>query len=196
MKSSIFLVLSLFFTHLAISQDAPVKIEAIKFETLRDDWVQMEIQIRANKNTDLNAKNNRFVDNIKVMSYIAYKRDADAKTFDFYKSEVEIISIEQGKKQNVYFFMPGVIINRDRLPKKPPYYFVALEVDGKVLPLNSNAYSQATLNSDTLRSMKIKADAESGPNDYILKPYYNAPVDLIEARLENLAPLIIREPKE
>ena len=196
MKSFILLISSFLFTHLAFSQNIPAKVEAIKFATLQDDWVQMEIQIRARKNTNPNVKNDRFVDNIKVMSYLAYKRNDKLEKFDFYKAEAEIISIEQGKKQSVYFFVPGVIVKRDRLPKTPPYYFVVLEVDGKILPFDNNAFSQATLNSNTIRSMKLKADVEGESNNYILKPHYNAPVREIGARLENLAPLIIREPKE
>ena len=133
------------------------------------------------------------------MTYLCYERDRKTKSFDFYKAEAEIISIEQGKKKNVYFFLPGVVVDRDRLPKTPPYYFVALEVDGKVLPLNNRAYSESSLNKDTLRSMKQKADAESKVNDFILKPHYHAPRRLLlEARLDSdkLAPLIIREPRD
>lgn len=199
MKQLILLTLSLCFVSFAFSQNIPAEVDAIDFKSLDDDWVQMEIQIRANKNTLEDAKNERFVDNIKVMAYLGYERDSKTKSFDFYKAQVEIISIEQGEEKNVYFYMPGVIVDRDRLPKEPTYYFVALEVDGKVLPLSNNAYSQNSLNRDTLRSMKQKADAESDANDFILRPHYHAPRNLlIEARLaaDKLAPLIIREPKE
>lgn len=199
MKQLIFLTLSLCFAQYAFSQEIPAEVTDINFNSLRDDWVQMEIKIRANKNTAEDAKNERFVDNIKVMAYLGYDRDSKTKSFDFYKAQAEIISIEQGKQKEVHFFMPGVIVNRDRLPKIPPYYFVALEVDGRVLPLSNNAYSKDSLNNETLRSMKQKADTESEPNDFILMPHYNAPENIIrEARLDmdDLAPLIIREPRE
>ena len=199
MKQLILLTLSFCLAQLAFSQTIPAEVSDIDFQSLDDDWVQMEIQIRADKNTAEDAKNERFVDNIKVIAYLAYERDSKTKSFDFYKAQVEIVSIEQGKEKNVYFYMPGVIIDRDRLPKKPPYYFVALEVDGKILPLSTNAYSQDTLNSDTLRSMKQKADAESGANDFILRPNYHTPRNIItQARLDPsmMAPLIIREPRE
>lgn len=199
MKRFILLTLSLCFVQFTFAQDIPAEVTDINFRSLRDDWVQMEIKIRANRNTAEDAKNERFVDNIKVMAYLGYERDSRTKTFDFYKAQAEIISIEQGKQKEVHFFMPGVVIDRDRLPKKPPYYFVALEVDGTVLPLSNNSYSQSSLNKDALRSMKQKADAESEPNDFILMPSYNAPrLLLIEARLnsDDLAPLIIREPRE
>lgn len=195
MKSFVLLVLSLCLAHSALAQEAAAKVENIKFRNLQNDWVQMEVQIRANRNLAENAKSERFVDNIKVLGYFAYVRDAKTRTFDFYKAEVEIISIEQGKKENVYFFMPGVIVKRDRLPKIPPYYFVALEINGQIQPIDSNAYSTGTLNDQTIRSMKTKADAESGPNEFILKPHYNVSLGQIGARIEKLAPLIIREPK-
>ena len=199
MKQFILFTLALCFAQLAFAQPAPAEVTSVNFTGLKDDWVQMEIKIRANKNTSEDAKNERFVDNIKVMAYLGYVLDARENTFDFYKAEVEIISIEQGKQKNVYFFMPGIIIDRDRLPKTPPYFFVALEVDGKVLPLSNKSYSQNTLNDDTLRSMKKKADVESEPNDFILMPHYKVPrVLLIDARFseDKLAPLIRREPKE
>jgi len=200
MKQFILLILALCFSKLAFAQSAPAEVTDVDFSSLRDDWVQMEIKVRANKNDAEDAKNERFVDNIKLMAYLGYKRGSRADDgFDFYKAEAEIISIEQGKQKSVYFFLPGIIIDRDRLPKTPPYYFVALEVDGKILPLSNKSYSQATLNDDTLRSMKQKADIESEANDFILMPHYKVPRRLlIDARLneDNLAPLIRREPKE
>lgn len=184
---------------LSSAQEMPVEVADVSFKSLQDDWIQMKIQVRASSNILESAKNERFVDNIKLMAYLGYVRDKKTKSFDFYKSEAEIISIEQGKTKEVHFFMPGVIIKRDRLPKEPPYYFVALEVDGRVFPLSNNAYSQSSLNKESLRSMKQKADAESEVNDFILMPYYNAPGNvLLDARLDgdDLAPLIIREPRD
>lgn len=198
MKRLILLALSFCFAGSLFAQDAPAQVDNIKFKNLDDDWVEMEVKIKAFKNTAPDAKNERFVDNIKVLGYFAYERDRQARTFDFYKAEVEVISIEQGKTENVYFYMPGVVVKRDRLPKTPPYYFVALEINGQMLPIDNRAYSKSTLNDDTIRSMKTKADAESEPNDYILKPSYNAPLAKIGASpdLRRMATLVIREPKQ
>ena len=196
MKRFILLALSLCIANLTFAQDSAAQVDNIKFKNLSDDWVEMEVQIKANRNLSPDAKNERFVDNIKVLGYFAYVRDRKARTFDFYKAEVEVISIEQGKTENVYFYMPGIVVKRDRLPKEPPYYFVALEINGQVLPIDNRAYSKSTLNDDTIRSMKTKADAESEPNDFILMPSYNAPLGLIDARPSKMAPLIRRDPKE
>lgn len=199
MKPFIFLTFLLCIAHTAFSQTIPAEVTGVKFKTIDEDWVQMEIKIRADENTAEDARNKRFVDNIKVMAYLGYERDPKTKSFDFYKAQVEIISIEQNKEKYVYFYMPGVIVDRDRLPKTPPYYFVALEVNGAILPLSNDAYSQNSLNKDTLRSMKQKADTESEVNDFILRPHYNAPQEIIAlARIDEskMAPLIIREPRD
>jgi hypothetical protein len=196
MKRFILLTLSLIIANLAFAQNPAAQVDNIKFKNLSDDWVEMEVKIRANRNLTEGAKNERFVDNIKVLGYFAYVRDRKARTFDFYKAEVEVISIEQGKTEHVYFYMPGIVVKRDRLPKEPPYYFVALEINGQVLPIDSRAYSKSTLNDDTIRSMKTKADAESEPNDFILMPHYNAPLGLIGARPSKLAPLLRRDAKK
>jgi hypothetical protein len=198
MKRLILFMLSLMMAHISFAQSQVAQVDDIKFKNLQNDWVQMEVKIRANANTAPDARNKRFVDNIKVMGYFGYVRDREAKTFDFYKAEVEIISIEQGKTENVYFYMPGVVVKRDRLDKQPPYYFVALEVNGQVLPIDNRAYSKNTLNDDTIRSMKTKADAESAINDFILKPSYDAPLAYANGAnpdTKKMAPLIIRQPK-
>ena len=198
MKQTILIALSLCLGCSLFGQDSAAQVDSIKFKNLDNDWVEMEVKIKANRNTAPEAKNERFVDNIKVLGYFAYERDRKARTFDFYKAEVEVISIEQGKTENVYFYMPGVVVKRDRLPKTPPYYCVALEINGQVLPIDSRAYSKSTLNDDTIRSMKTKADAESETNDFILMASYNAPLAAIGARpdVRNMAPLVIREPKQ
>lgn len=199
MKQITYLILSFCFTLSVFAQDIPVEVVDIDFNDLKDDWVQMVIEISSNGNPAEDAKNSRFVDNIKVMAYLAYESNSETKKFDFYKAQAEIVSIEQGKKKKVHFFIPGVVVERDRLPKTPPYYFVALEVDGRVIPLTSDAYSQGTLNQDSLRSMKQKADAESEPNDFVLMQYYHVPrIKLTEARFreDDLAPLLIRQPLE
>ena len=199
MKQFLFLTLSLCLAQSVFAQVIPAEVTDIDFNNLRDDWVHVAIEIRSNGNEAEDAKNERFVDNIKVMAYLGYERDPRAKRFDFYKAQAEIISIEQGKDKKVHFFMPGVVVDRDRLPKTPHYYFVALEVDGRMLPLSKEAFSQGTLNQESLRSMKQKADVESGPNDFILMQYYNVPGNVLaEARLDadDLAPLLIRELRE
>jgi hypothetical protein len=194
MKRLILLTLSLLIANLAFAEDPAAQVDNIKFNNLSDDWVEMEVKIKANRNLAPDAKNERFVDNIKVLGYFAYQ-DSKTKAFDFYKAEVEVISIEQGKTEHVYFYMPGVVVKRDRLPKEPPYYFVALEINGQVQPIDNRAYSK-NLSDDSIRNMKTKADAESEKNDFILKPSYNAPLGLIGARPSDMAPLIRREPKE
>lgn len=195
MKRFILLTLSLFIAQMAFAQNPPAQVDNIKFKNLQDDWVEMEVKIKANRNLSPTAKSERFVDNIKVLGYFAYQ-DSKTKAFDFYKAEVQVISIEQGKTENVYFYMPGIVVKRDRLPKTPPYYFVALEINGQIQPIDSRAYSKSTLNDQSIISMKTKADAESEPNDYILKPSYHAPLGAIGARPTKMAPLLRREPKE
>lgn len=200
MKRFLLLTLSLCFAANLFAQNFPAQVDDIKFKNLDKDWVEMEIKIRADKNEAPDARNPRYVDNIKVLGYFGYdrKNSDGSKGFDFYKAEVEIISIEQGQTEYVYFYMPGVVVKRDNLPKEPDYYFVALEINGQVLPIDNRAYSKNSLNDTSIRSMKAKADAESGPNDFILKPSYNAPLSAIGARpdVKKMAPLIIREPKQ
>ena len=75
MKRFILLALSLCIANLTFAQDSAAQVDNIKFKNLSDDWVEMEVKIKANRNLAPDAKNERFVDNIKVMGYFAYVRD-------------------------------------------------------------------------------------------------------------------------
>lgn len=191
MKRILLLALSIIcFSNFGLAQDvdAVVEVDSIKFKNLNEDWVQMEVGLSSKRNTLEGARNERFVDNIKVSGYFAYEvKDVG---FEFYKAEVEVISIEQGNRQNIYFFMPGVVAERDNLPKTPDYYFVSLEVNGQAMPMSNKSYS-SKLNETSIVSMKNRADSESDKNEFILQPHFNAPLQFIGARMDDVAPLLI-----
>ena len=86
-----------------------IKVDRVDFNSLRDDWVQMEIELSCLGNPSPEARNSRFVENITVKAYLGYVRDASSRQFDYYTAEVEIVIMEQGDDNNVYFYLPGCI---------------------------------------------------------------------------------------
>jgi len=183
----------------AFAQEIPVEVTAVRFNTLPSNGtVHMQVGIHANGNTAADAKNERFVDNIKAMVYLTYETGSSDQPFDYYKSEVKIMSIERDVDKKIHFFLPGVIVKRDRLPRAPNYYVVRFEINGRSLNPSSAAYTE-TLRPDQLQSMLRKADAEGGPNDFILMPHNEVSQKLLdEARVDEseLAPLFKFRPKE
>lgn len=156
----------------AIFAQEAIKVDRVDFNSLRDDWVQMEVELSCQGNPSPDARNKRYVENIKVKVYLAYVRDASARLYDYYKSEAEIVIMEQGDDNNVYFYMPGLIVERDQLPTDPEFYYVEILVNGEPQKPQKAAMSSNIPNLDILNSFIGKADADGAVNDHILAPIY------------------------
>ena len=128
----IFILLAFLFsvTSTLFAQEA-IKVDRVDFNSLRDNWIQMEVELSCHENPSPEAIDKRFVEKIKVKAYLAYARDASARIYDYYTSEVEIIIMERGDDNNVYFYLPGLIVERDKLSTDPEFYYVEISVDGE-----------------------------------------------------------------
>jgi len=175
----------------ATSQES-VSVERVNFKSLKDDWVQMEVQLKCNGNSAPDARNSRYVENIQVKVYLGYAIDKSAGQFDFYTSEVDIIIMEQGDDNNVYFYLPGLVVERDNLSSiDPDYYFVEVYVNDVLQLSDRNSRSSSIQNETVLASMKAKATSEGAANDFILMPIYYVPTEY-RGRVDKL-PVFLRK---
>lgn len=169
-------LLSLFFVLFLVSSplfaNQAIEVDRVDFNSLRDDWIQMEIELSCNGNPSPEARNARFVENIKVKVYLAYVRDAKAREYDYYTAEVEIVIMEQGDDNNVYFYLPGLIVERDQLATDPDFYFVEVSVNGEEQEPQKSAMSSNIPNMDILNSFISNADSGSVENEHMLMPIY------------------------
>lgn len=174
-----------------------VDVDQVRFNSLRDDWIQVEIELSCLGNPSPEARNPRFVEKIKVKVYLAWERDAKERLFDYYTSEVEIVIMEQGDDRNVYFYLPGLIVERDRLKKEPDYYYVEVSVNDEMQPPSggSAAMSRNISNLEILNSFTAKANSESLQNDHLLMPIYLVSgIDL--GRVSNLPVFLRRDVRQ
>ena len=86
-----------------------VVVEQVKFNKTRDYWIQIEMRVTCNGNSAPDARNPRFLENIKIQPYIAYPKGDSADQFVYFTSSVEILAMEQRDKNYVYFYVPGPI---------------------------------------------------------------------------------------
>lgn len=162
---------SALFAHSVFAQEA-IQVDRVDFNSLRDDWIQMEIELSCDGNPAEDARNDRFVEKIGVKAYIAYERDASNREYDYYTSEVEIVIMEQGDANNVYFYLPGGIVERDRLKKDPDFFYVEVTVNGETQEPQKKAMSSNIPNLEILNSFTSRAESEAGVNDDLLMPIY------------------------
>ena len=149
-----------------------IRVDRIDFNSLRDDWIQMEIELSCEGNSAEEARDKDYVEKIKVKAYLGYTRDASERSFDYYTSEIEILIMEKGDDNNVYFYLPGLIVERDQLKTDPDFYHVQVSVNGDVQKPQKAATSSNIPDLDILNSFISKAESEGADNEHVLMPIY------------------------
>ncbi len=181
----------------SFAQEA-ISVDKVDFKSLKDDWIQMEVRLKCGENQSPDARDRNYVQGIKVKVYLAYIRDAATRRYDYYTSEAEIVIMERGDDNNVYFYLPGLIAKRDKLqPADPEFYYVEVSVGGEVQPPKggSPAISKSIKNLDILNSFISKADSEGSENENILMPVYYVPAEYM-GRVDKLPTFLRRDVRE
>ncbi len=160
------------FASLTASAQEAIEVERVDFAKTSDRWIQMEVQLSCEGNPSADARDPRFVEKINVKVYLAFTRDASARLYDYYTSEVDIIIMEKGDDNNVYFYLPELIVERDQLQTTPDFYYVEVSVDGRTQEPQKAAMSSKIANIDILNSFISKANSEGSVNEHFLMPIY------------------------
>jgi hypothetical protein len=175
-----FFALLLAFGHALTAQSADrprsVIVEGVDFNSLRSDWIQMEVELACEGNFSPDARSQDYLENVGVKVYLAYLPDgAQAPNYDYYTSELEIAIMERQESYNVYFYLPGLIAERDGLRQgDPEFFYVEILVDGQAQPPKggSEAISDSIPNLEVLQSFLSKAESEGQVNEHLLMPIY------------------------
>ena len=167
------LIVFVFLKTLLIAQDA-VTVDRVKFNTLSDRWVQMEIELTCNGNLAPDAVNPDFVENITIKPLLAYRTGSGE--YSFYTSQVEILIMEARDKNTVTFLMPGLIMERDEIRGDPEFHYVEVSIAGQVQDPQKGPAMGNIKDVAMLKNMQSKAEAQSEANKNILMPSYFAPL--------------------
>jgi hypothetical protein len=194
-NTTLFLIVlsALFAGSLSAKAQETIKVDRVDFNSLRDDKLQVEIELSCEENPDSEARDKDFVEKIRVKAYLAFERDTQERSFDYYTSEVEIILMEKGDDKNVYFYLPGLIVERDQLKTDPDFYYIQVSVDEEVQEPQSTAMSSNIPNLDILNSFVSRADAEGGINEHLLTPIYLMTGDPELGRVSDLPAFLRRD---
>ena len=195
MKKYFVPILALFAGSFSMFAQEAIKVDRVDFNSLRDDWIQMEIELSCEGNPAPDARDKNYVEKIKLKAYLAYTRDASTREYDYYTSEIEIIIMEKGDDNNVYFYLPGLIAERDQLQTDPDFYYVEVSVKGEPQKPQKAAMSSNIPNLDILNSFISKADSEGAENEHILMPIYlTSGIDL--GRVSDLPAFLRRDVRD
>ena len=153
----------------------------------------MEVELRCGFNLSPDARDKDYIENVKAKVYLAYPRDSATAVYDYYCSEVEMVIMEANEDYNLYFYVPGLIAERDQLNQPDPaFYYVEISVAGVAQDPQggSPALSAKIKNLQVLQSFIAKADEESVVNEFSLMPIYHVPAQF-QSRVDKL-PLFLR----
>lgn len=178
MKKTLFPIFIFIVSVFTVCAQEAVEVKKVDFNKTDDDWIQMEIELACGDNRLPDARDSRFVEEIKVKAYLAYKTK-HSQGFDYYTSEVEIVIMEKGEDYNVYFYLPGLIVERDQIqPQEPEYYYVEVSVKGSLQAprKGSKAFSPNIPNLEALTTFTSQAGEK---NQHLLMPVYFVPAEYL-----------------
>ena len=199
---------------MAIGQQAAAPLDKIPAETidLRREisfgqirsrgsggtWMSVSMEIMPNYNPDPNAKNREFLENVEFIVHLAFNgkpgEDGQAK-FDFYRATSKIAILKAREALVLNFFLPGHIVERDKLPREPAYWAVEILVNDVAQEHSRNLASRAfRSNPDSLKNFISKSASESRQNDGLLMPQYLAPLAITNsANVDTSIPFLRKE---
>lgn len=134
------------------------------------------VELRAGRNELPGARDARFVDRVKVRLILSIQRPDNQ--FDFYRAEVELVSMRANETVRIPFSLPGIVVERDRIRGEPFAWLVELEVGGMPLAAQPGWVSANIANNPAaVQSLKTRAENEGKVNDGILVPGYSQGLD-------------------
>jgi len=164
-----------------------IQVEKVSFDKVsRNDILRARIQLSTTGNPSNTAQDPRFLDDVQLDFFLSFgdKRNG----YYFYASQVNIVSLKQGKLYVVDFFIPGEIVDRDRLNTNPFAFLLNFRVGDFEIPFDSSYASSNMLSENARSAFVAKADEARAVNDGIMLPSYDAPFYLSLEQSENYPP--------
>jgi len=138
-------------------------------------WLETVVELNVSRPAGEDVFNPRYVDNIQIDLYISFDVSrGDVSRTRFYRSSVELPTLERGRHE-IRFFLPPEVIGRDRITSEPSTYLVQLSVDGLRQELSSDARARILRRDEVLESFMRRVESEAGANDGILLPIHLTP---------------------
>ena len=173
------------------AQGDPVEVSDVEFryENLAgatDDWVEIAIEIEGGGNAAADGENHRFSSDIRVALGLGYQLSrSSVGRFRFFQAEAVVVTLEQGNKRTVYFYLPPEVVKRDRLPKEPFAYLVELSVGGETLATRRGNVSSNLGDASRVANFKTRMAAAANETRGVLLPIFETPFYIARDKLRS-----------
>ena len=182
---NVFLIAALSVPHFpadsAAEEERQIEVQRVNFNrnaTLSGDtrrWYEATVELNVRGSADRDVVNPRYVDNIEVTLNLSFEVSrGDVETTRFFRSSVELPTLERGRYP-VHFFLPPEVISRDRISGDPQAYLVKLSADGVEQEFSSSAVSRLLERESVRANFESRIESDAGGNDGILLPLHLTP---------------------
>ncbi len=166
---------------LAPSLAAAVKVVNVSFQRAEldrgEDWYEVAVELDVTRDpADQLSRDPRFVEGAAVSLQLAFEtRRPGDRAFEFYRSEVAFVALEEGRRI-ARFYLPPEVARRDRLSGAPHSFLVETRIGGAV----SDARTSTSLAPEAaLRSFRQNVAEKAALNDGVLVPQFETPFLLL-----------------
>jgi hypothetical protein len=167
----------------AFAELAPVEVDRVSFRTVAEDWWQATVKLRSHGDPSPNAGAPDFAREVELILSVAFRQETgtagERPAFTFYRSTVRLPALEQGGPGRIPFYLPGVVVQRDRLPGRPFAWVVELSVEGEALPVRRGQFGGEIPTRESYENFLQRARAEAPPQDGWLRPVYRTPARIV-----------------
>ncbi|MBC2601466.1 hypothetical protein [Puniceicoccus vermicola] len=157
----------------------------VRFDRGPDDWMMATVQISPERNPLPDARDEDYMDDVLLTLTLCYKVKNPAEgqsPLSFYRSTVRMVSIEQSKRYSLYFFLPGVIRDRDELDVEPFAWMVEMEVSGTKVGMSlDQAGGEVQKDKEGYDNFLSQASSGVQENEGLLVPVYLAPNHIVDS---------------
>lgn len=157
-----------------------VEVAAVQFATARPPdggdgaWLEVAVELEARPAAE---RTGRVTGPLRVEALLAHESPATAgepRRWVFYRSAAELVGLPAGRTQ-VRFYLPPVVLQRDRLSGAPRFWEIVLAGAELAPPVSERRLAPALADAAASRSFREKIAAEAPANDGILLPQYLTP---------------------
>ncbi|MBT5903160.1 MAG: hypothetical protein HOH58_13730 [Opitutaceae bacterium] len=171
-----------------VSTMAEVEVEDVSFQRVRDSagetWWEAAVEVRVSPRAGQVGK---FAHRVQIAFNLAHQSAAEATDLQFYRASVTTAALETGRA-TFRFYLPPVIVARDRLAGDARFWTVDLSIDGQAQPPDRQQIAAGFSSAAAVANFRQQLSERAPVNDGILLPRHLVPAE----RLPGTDPIAIR----
>jgi hypothetical protein len=156
-------------------ENAEVSVRGVEFQRVRDgggaEWWEAAVVLEVDPRS---GETGRYADRVQVAFNVAFRRPIDGNPFEFYRAAITAPTLEAGRRV-FRFYLPPMIVRRDRIAGTARFWTVDLSVDGRAVQPVAGQVSPDFSSAAAVANFREQHARLAPANDGILIPRHQSP---------------------